>query len=142
MATPTTWTNEEYAIVAGALLYPESRLAVVVSGVTPEAAFAYQLDGRLAQLGPEAKQRVLDLARQIRAGESALLAGMLGSSCGSQRGAVLQVGDIRLDPRLGRTEREALLSRARALLSSMVDWPVNPNTSLEAGGGINGRWSS
>ena len=144
MATPTTWTTEEYATLAGALLYPESRAAVVVSGVTPSDALGWQLDARLQQLGPEAKQRALALAEKIRQGEEALLSNLLGGAggCGGQRGSVIRVGDIQLDPRLGRTERENALGRARALLSSMVDFPVNPNATVTSGGGINGRWAT
>lgn len=143
MSTPTTWNDEEYATLAGALLYPEGRRAVVVSGYSPAVPLAWQLDSRLQQLGPEAKARALDLARQIRAAEEAMFQGAFGggSCAGAGRGAVLQVGDIRLDPRLGRTERETVITRARQRLALMVDFPVNPNAHLDASGGINGRWS-
>lgn len=141
MTNVTTWTDEEFATVAGALLYPESRRAAVVSGYSPAVPMAWELDGRLQQLGPQAKARALVLAQQIRAGEAALLGAALGgdAGCGDFRdGAVIQVGDIKFDPRLGRTERESMLARARGLLASMVDFVVNPNAQLGVGGGING----
>lgn len=127
--------------MAKALLYPGSRVAAVVVGYSGAVPIAWQLDGRLQQLDETSKQDALTLARQIQAGEDALLAGILGG-CGSNRGAVLQVGDIRLDPRLGRTERESLLDRARERLAALVDFCVNPNRqSLGGGGGVQGRWS-
>jgi hypothetical protein len=137
----TSWSDEEYGAVAKALLYPGSRVAAVVVGYSGAVPIAWQLDGRLQQLDPATKADALTLARQIQAGEDALLAGALGG-CGSNRGAVLQVGDIRLDPRLGRTEREALLDRARERLAALVDFCVNPDRpSLGGGGGVQGRWS-
>lgn len=139
---PTSWSDEEYALVAKALLYPGSRVAVVVSGYSGAVPIAWQLDGRLQQLTESTKQEALTLARQIHAGEESLFSGAF-SSCGTGRGAVLQVGDIRLDPRLGRLERESLLQRARARLAALVDFCVNPNRpELAAGGGINGGWST
>lgn len=139
---PTSWSDEEYAQVAKALLYPGSRVAVVVSGYSGAVPVAWQLDGRLQQLDSATKAEALTLARQIQAGEQALLDGAFGSGgCGGGRGAVLQVGDIRLDPRLGRMERESLLQRTRARLAALVDFCVNPNRpELAAGGGINGSW--
>lgn len=143
---PSSWTDTEYATVAEALLYPGARVRTVVSGYVPAAyPLSWQLDGRLQQLDDATKQRALILAQQIRAGEEALLAVALGGSggCGSAgtagRGAVIQVGSIKLDPRLGRTEREALLMRARERLAALVDFVVNPaRPGLGAGGGING----
>lgn len=138
---PTSWTDEEYGTVAKALLYPGSRKAVIVSGYSGSVPIAWQLDGRLQQLDEATKAEALTLARQIQAGEAALWAGAFGG-CNGGRGAVLQVGDIKLDPRLGRTERESLLQRARELLAALVDFCVNPNRpGLAAGGGLNGGWS-
>ena len=143
---PSTWTDEEYATVAKALLYPGGRVRTIVSGYTPAAyALSWQLDARLQQLDEASKQDALTLARQVQAGEDALFAGAFGGAggcAGAGRGAVLQVGDIKLDPRLGRTEREALLSRARERLAALIDFCINPNrTGLGAGGGINGTWA-
>lgn len=142
---PTSWTDDEYGLVAKALLYPGSRVAAVVSGYSGAVPVAWQLDGRLQQLSEGAKQDALTLARQIQAGEDALFAGAFGGTggcAGAGRGAVLQVGDIKLDPRLGRTERESLLSRARERLAALVDFCINPNrTGLGAGGGVNGTWA-
>lgn len=131
--------------MAGALLYPASRVAAVVSGYSGSVPIAWQLDGRLSVLNEGAKQQALTLARQIQAGEEALASSILGSSggCASGRGAVLQVGDIRLDPRLGRSEKEGMLQRLRARLAALVDFEINPNRpDLAGGGGINGRWSA
>lgn len=140
---PTSWTDEEYGLVAAALLYPGSRVAAVVSGYSGAVPIAWQLDGRLQQLSESAKQQALHLARQIQAGEAALAESILGGAggCAGGRGAVLQVGDIRLDPRLGRSEKETMLQRLRARLAALVDFEINPNRpDLAGGGGINGRW--
>lgn len=143
---PTSWTDEEYATVATALLYPGGRLRTVVSGYQPASfPLGWQLDARLQQLDESAKQQALTLARQIQAGEEGLASSILGSSggCAGGRGAVLQVGDIRLDPRLGRSEKEGILQRLRARLAALVDFEINPNRpDLAGGGGINGRWSA
>lgn len=139
----TSWSNEEYGAVAKALLYPGSRVAAVVVGYSGAVPVAWQLDGRLQQLDEVTKVEALNLARQIQAGEDALFSAVFGGCGGSSRGAVLQVGDIRLDPRLGRTEREALLDRARERLAALVDFCVNPNRpGVTAGGGVSGRWSA
>lgn len=142
---PTSWTDDEYGVVAVALLYPGSRVAAVVSGYSGSVPVAWQLDGRLQQLNESAKQAALTLARQIQGAEDALLGGLLGGAggCGGgSRGAILKVGDITLDPRLGRTERESLIERARQRLAALVDFVVNPaRPGLAAGGSINGTWS-
>jgi hypothetical protein len=143
--TPSSWTDPEYALVAKALLYPGSRTVAVISGYSGSVPVAWQLDGRLAQLDPSAKEDALLLARQIQVAEDRLLAGALGGaggSCGAGRGAILQVDSIRFDPRLGRTETEALIARARERLAALVDFVINPNrTGLGAGGGVGGTWS-
>lgn len=129
--------------MATALLYPASRVAVVVSGYSGAVPIAWQLDGRLQQLSEAAKQDALTLARQIKAGEQALADSILGGAggCAGGRGAVLQVGDIRLDPQLGLSQREKMLHRLRERLAAMVDFCINPTAQLDASGGINGRWS-
>jgi hypothetical protein len=143
---PSSWTDTEYATVAEALLYPGGRVRTIVSGYVPAAyPLGWQLDARLQQLDDATKQRALVLAQQIRAGEEALLASALGGGsggCGSNgaHGAITQVGDIKFDPRLGRSERESLLMRARGLLALLVDFQVNPNAAaqMSGAGGING----
>lgn len=142
---PTSWTDEEYGLVATGLLYSASRVAAVVVGYSGSVPIAWQLDGRLSVLSESAKQQALALARQIQAGEEALVSAAFGGAggCGGGRGAVLQVGDIRLDPRLGRSEKESILQRLRARLAALVDFEINPNRpDLAGGGGINGRWSA
>lgn len=143
---PTSWTDEEYATVAKALLYPGGRLRTVVSGYQPASfPLGWQLDARLQQLDESSKQDALTLARQIQAGEEALVSAAFGGAggCAGGRGAVTQVGDIRLDLRLGRTERESVLQRLRARLAALVDFCINPNrSSLGGSGGINGSWSA
>lgn len=142
--TPTFWSDEEYAVIATALLYPASRRRVGVDGFFPTGyALSWQLDGRLMAIDETTKQGALSLARMINQGELGMIAGLLsgqgGGACGS-RGAVLQVGDIKLDPRLARTERESTLTRARQLLGLMVGFDVNPNAQLTAAGGLGGTW--
>ena len=55
---------------------------------------------------------------------------------------VTQVGDIRLDARLGQSVRAQSIEERRDRLASRVDFYVNPSAvRLGAAGGINATWS-
>lgn len=133
---PTTWTDEEFAAVSEALLYPGARVATVLTGYSPAVAVAWQLDARLQMLDEGGKARAIEKARAINLAEQALL----GKSLGEADLDVIRVGEIQLNPQLGIDQTSRLIARARQRLASFVDFPVNPNASDNAGGGINGTW--
>jgi hypothetical protein len=140
---PSSWTDEEYALVATALLYPAARYATIVVGHSPAAQFAWQLGGKLEQIPTSLKPQVLVLAQQVHAAEEALTGRALGGGGGCMGNLnVVQVGDIRLDLSQGRGEVEGQAGRLRRRLSDLVAFPINPQSALGSGGGINGTWST
>ena len=134
----TTWTDEEYACVAAALLWPSSRQSVLVMGMFPAGALPFQLGGRLSALAETEKASALSLARQIEAAERELYA--MASGC-SQKLSVTRVGDIELDVRAGLAQRRQIIAEMRGRLALAVNFIVNPNAQNAPAGGISGTWS-
>jgi hypothetical protein len=135
---PTSWTDEEFAKVSEALLYPGARVATVITGYSPAVAVAWELDARLQMLDEAGKARALQKAQAILLAEDSLL----GKALSCEQLNVIRVGDIQFDPRLGIDQSGRLITRARELLSAFVDFPVNPNASgATGGGGINATCS-
>lgn len=138
--TPTTWTDEQFGLVSSALLYPAARVAVVRSGYSPSVEWAWALDAQLTVLGEATKAESLQMAQEIKNAERQLMKQALGGCGGSSDLGITRVGDIQMDPRQAVALTRELIARYRALLSALVDFPVNPASDLAGGmGGINGR---
>lgn len=133
----TSWTDEEYGRVAAALLWPRSRLStVVLAPLSPAVQIAFLLGPRLEGLDLQAKTDALTLA------DSILQAEAQRDVAAAKSPHVTQVGDIRLDARLGQSVRAQSIEERRDRLASRVDFYVNPSAvRLGAAGGINATWS-
>lgn len=138
------WTDQEYAEVAEALLWPVSRSNVLTIGPTPAYLYGAHLDARLQQLDAISKARALELARQVRAIEDKRIAEVTGTggSCGSDID-IVQVGDIRFDHSTRQQRTDSMLGTLRGRLAALVDFWINPNAGGAGGGGagsISGTW--
>ncbi len=137
---PTAWTDEEYATVAEALLWPLSRTAVLTYGLTPSYFYGRDLDARLQQLTEISKARALELARQVRAIEDKRIAEVMGGagSCGSDLD-IVKVGDITFDRSQSQMRTDSVLGTLRGRLAAVVDYFINPGQGGAASnvGGIN-----
>lgn len=138
MAT-TAWSDEEYARVAKALLWPPFRRAVVTIGyVSATDQLNYALDAKLKQLGPADKVEALTLADRI------LVANLAYEDAVLVAPEVTRVGEISRDMKAGLEQRLGVIREMRARLSALVDHPVNPKAdpALNEGGGANATWTS
>ncbi len=130
----TAWTDEEYAQVATALLYPAYRRAQVTQAWQLDNSFEYALVAKLEAIPAAAKAGVLLLASQIAAKETVLAEN--GPSVSAEDN-IKKVDRIEFfEPHMARREAEKSIDRLRARLSALIDHPVNPNVDLNAGGGV------
>lgn len=138
MTMGTSWTDDEYARVAMALLYPPSRTTtVLIAFAAATSQLGYALDAKLQQLSPTAKGHVLELADGILAAVREKHESVGG--CGTPD--VIRVGDIQRDPRAGQQLRASEIDAMRAELALLTDHYVNPRAAgATSGGGINGSW--
>lgn len=135
----TTWTDDEYASVAKALLYP-SYLPSFVSIGTSYLVFTLtrKLSAALQQVPPFVKEDILQISSSIHSLERKI-SGIDESDPGLYDPTVVQVDRIKLDPSAGMTTRVSQVARLRSQLSSMLGVEVNPESPLSrdnAGGSI------
>ena len=136
MSVTTSWTDDEYARVARALLYPAFRHTTAVAGWMRSAdQLSFTLDTILQQLTPDAKADALVQADRI-AQDSADYFG-----AAKKAPHVTKVGDISLDARQGLELRAQAVESQRDQLANAINYVVNPSGSRLDSGGMNGTWS-
>lgn len=133
----SNWTDEEYARVATALLYPGYQPTFLSVGFTPEEFHMTRLlRVALDQLPDSSKAEVLAYADRVKT----LNLGLIEKGDPAQVDGVKKVDRIEffeLAQQRGDVERSVDL--ARGLLSSVLGVPVNESRLANTrGGGING----
>lgn len=128
----TAWTDDEYARVATALLYPAYRRAQVTHAWQLDNSFEYALLAKLEAVPEGAKAGALALADKIALKEDSLADGDNSPAASDN---IKKVDRIEFfEPHLARREAEKTISRLRARLSALIDHPVNPNYEIDGGG--------
>jgi len=128
----TAWTEDEYARIATALLYPAYRRVQITYGHQLDNSYEYALNAKLEAMPERGKEGALALADQIQELEADLIR---STTNGEGVRKVDRIEFFTLAEQ--RAERERNLERTRMRLSALIDHPVNPTPGLTTAGGIN-----
>lgn len=128
----TVWTDDEYARIATALLYPAYRRVQITYGHQLDNSYEYALNAKLEAMPERGKNVALALADQIQELEADLIQ---STTNGEGVKKVDRIEFFTLAEQ--RSERERNLERTRMRLSALIDHPVNPTPGLTSASGIN-----
>ena len=129
----STWTAEEYARIALALLYPGYLPSLLTVGYTTEILdLARRLYVAIQQLPEPSKIQALAYADQVKT----LVDKYTGQGACAGQDNVIQVDKIKLDPKQGLDLLERRIDYLRSLLSALVGVQVCPSAGECAGSGI------